>query len=204
MRGNLARRRCFSEKRGYLMANRKTLYKGNGTEVTFIEVSAEVKQTLVNLSKTALRESGKVVRQKLREALPTRSKRLKNHIGSWAMINYKTGQPTLRIGFYSWQRVKKRGKLPSHASPHWIEFGTKAHDIPKDGRAKKFMAYGKNAYGFQVHHPGTAATHILRNTVQNNIAEMRAAQAQYLTEISRTLEEAKAKCYSGEDVDEND
>lgn len=45
------------------MANKKTLYKGYGGEVTFIDVSPEVKKTLVNLSKTALRESGKVVRK---------------------------------------------------------------------------------------------------------------------------------------------
>lgn len=186
------------------MANKKTLYKGYGGEVTFIDVSPEVKKTLVNLSKTALRESGKVVRKKLREVLPTRSKRLKNHIGSWAMINYKTGQPTLQIGFYSWQRVKKKGKSPSHANPHWIEFGTKAHDIPKNGNARKYMSYGNVSFGFRVHHPGTTATHVLRNTVQNNIAEIRAAQAQYLAEISKTLDEAKSKCYDGEDTDEND
>lgn len=187
------------------MANPKTLYNANGVQVTFIDVSPEVKKTLVKLSKTALRASAKVIRKKLRDDLPTRSKRIKNHIGSWAMINYKTGQPTLQIGFYSWQKVKKKGKLPSHASPHWIEFGVKAHDIPKPGNKNgKFMAYGDTVYGFRVKHPGTTATHILRNTVQNNIAEIRAAQAEYLAEITKTIEEAKAKCYNGEDTDESD
>ena len=186
------------------MTNPKTLYKANGAKVTFINVSPEVKKILVNLSKTALRASAKVIRKKLRADLPTRSKRLKNHIGSWAMINYKTGQPTLQIGFYSWQRVKKKGKLPSHTSPHWVEFGTKAHDIPKDSMTGKFMSYGNIAYGFKVRHPGTQATHILRNTVQNNITEIRAAQTEYLSEISKTIEQAKAKCYKGADTDEDD
>ena len=175
----------------------------NKSTVTFIDTSPEVKKTLVNLSKTALRESAKIIRKKLRADLPTRSKRLKNHIGSWAMINYKTGQPTLQIGFYSWQKVKKRGKQPSHASPHWIEFGTKPHTIPKD-KAGTYMAYGNITYGFRVQHPGTRATHILRNTVQNNITEIRAAQVEYLAEISKTIEQAKAKCYNGKDEDEGD
>lgn len=186
------------------MANPKTLYKANGVKVTMIDVSPEVKKTLVNLSKTALRASAEVIRKKLRENVPTRSKRFKNHIGSWAMINYRTGQPTLQIGFYSWQKVKKKGKQPSSASPHWIEFGVKAHDIPKANGKGKFMAYEDTVFGFRVKHPGTAATHILRNTVQNNIAEIRAAQAEYLAEISKTLEQAKAKCYNGNDTDEND
>lgn len=185
------------------MATPKTLYNKNGVEIKFIDVSPEVKKTLVNLSKTALRESAKVIRKKLRADLPTRSKRIKNHIGSWAMINYKTGQPTLQIGFYSWQKVKKKGKLPSHASPHWIEFGTEPHSIPKDG-ARKFMRYDNEVYGFKVQHPGTGATHILRNTVQNNIAEIRAAQEKYLAEITKTIDEAKAKCYNGADEDESD
>ncbi len=177
----------------------------NKSTVTFIDTSPEVKKTLVNLSKTALRASAKVIRKKLRDNLPTRSKRLKNHIGSWAMINYKTGQPTLQIGFYSWQKVKKKGKIPSNASPHWVEFGTKAHAIPKADNGKgTFMAYDDIVFGFRVQHPGTRATHILRDTVQNNIAEIRAAQEEYLKELTKTIEEAKAKVYTGEDTDEDD
>lgn len=172
--------------------------------VTFINTSAEVKKTLEGLSKTALRAAGKVIRKKLRENIPVRSKRFKNHIGSWAMINRETGQPTLQIGFYSWQKVKKKGKLPSHASPHWIEFGTNPHSIPKSGEPGRLMAYDNIIYGFRVHHPGTPATHVLRNTVQNNIAEIRAAQEEYLAEITKTIEEAKAKVYTGADEDESD
>ena len=53
-------------------------------------------------------------------------------------------------------------------------------------------------------HPGTGATNVLRDTVQNNIAEIRAAQEQYLAELTKTLEEAGAKVYTGEDTDEDD
>ena len=183
---------------------------GNKSTVTFINTSPEVKKTLVNLSKTALRASAKVIRKKLRADLPTRSNRLKNHIGSWAMINYQTGQPTLQIGFYGWQRVKKKGKLPSHANPHWVELGTSKKKKKRKARKPiqpknaKVLAYNDVIYGRSVQHPGTAGTHILRNTVQNNIAEIRAAQAEYLAELSKKIEEAKGKCYTGEDTDEDD
>lgn len=159
----------------------------NKTKVKFIDTSHEVKQTMVKLSKSALNASAKVVRQILRENLPTRSKRLKNHIASWARIDYKTGQPELQIGFQSWQRVKKRGKKPSHANPHWIEFGVSPHQITSD----KVMQYSDTFFGKNVSHSGVRGTHILRNTVYNNIEEIRAAQAEYLAELNKTIEEVE-------------
>ncbi len=172
------------------------------SNVTFVDMSPEVKKTLVGLSKTALRESGKVIRKKLREGLPSNSKRMKNHIGSWAMLNYKTGQPTLQIGFYSWQKVKKKGKIPSSMSPSWYEFGTDSHIISV--KNAKVLAYDGTVFGRAVQHPGTRATHFLRDTVQNNIAEIRAAQEKYLKELSQTIDIAKGKVYTGEDTEEDD
>lgn len=63
----------------------------NKYNVTFVNKSDEVKKAIVGLSKTALRASGKVVRKYLRDNVPLRSKRFKNHIGTWVMINYSTG-----------------------------------------------------------------------------------------------------------------
>lgn len=159
------------------------------------------------MSKTALRASGKVIRKHLRENIPVRSKRFKNHIGTWAMINYSTGQPTLQVGFYSWQKVKSKGKLPSHASPHWVEFGTNAHIMPgKKGNWEPghFMRYEDMVFGFKVNHPGTRATNVLRDTVQNNIDEIRKAQEEYLKEISKTLEEAGMKIDQGDEFEDDD
>ena len=170
--------------------------------VTFINTSKEVKKTMVGLSKTALRASGKVVRKYLRSAVPVRSKRFKNHIGTWVFIGRDTGIPQMQVGLYSWQRVKKRGKLPSAMSPHWVELGTTPHSITVNNA--KMLAYNDVVYGRTVQHPGTHATNVLRDTVQNNIAEIRAAQEQYLAELSKTLEEAGAKVYTGEDTDEDD
>ncbi|MBP5212527.1 MAG: hypothetical protein J6Z30_06695 [Pyramidobacter sp.] len=173
-----------------------------GYNITFVDRSDEVKKTLVGLSKTALRASGKVIRKYLRENIPVRSKRFKNHIGSWVMINRETGQPTLQIGFYGWQRVRQRGKQPSHASPFWIEFGTKPHEIPKEGR--HFMRYNDDVFGFHVFHPGQGATNVLRDTVADHIAEIRAAQAEYLAELTKTIDEAKLRAEGWDEIEEDD
>lgn len=172
-------------------------------KVTFVDKSSEVKKTLEGLSKTALRASGKVIRKYLRENIPVRSKRFKNHIGSWVMINYSTGQPTLQIGFYSWQKVKKKGKLPSHASPWWVERGTKPHPEPTK-KAGRFMRYDDMIFGYNVDHPGTRGTNVLRDTVLNNISDIREAQAEYLAEISKTLEEAGRKIDKGDEFEDDD
>ena len=165
--------------------------------VTFIDTSTETKALLAKLAKSALRESGKVVRKTLRDTVPVRSKRFKNHIASWVFIDKRTGQPQMQIGFYGWQRVRKRGKLPSHASPHWIEEGTRPHDIT--ARRAKTMMYGEDVYGHKVNHPGQRATHVLRNSVYNNIDAIRGAQEQFLAELNKTLEAAGAKVYTGEE-----
>lgn len=184
----------------------KTIYKTDGVKVTFVDKSSEVKKTIEGLSKTALRASGRVIRKYLRENIPIRSNRFKNHIGSWVMINYRTGQPTLQVGFYSWQKVKKKGKLPSNASPHWIEFGTKPHIMPgKKGNWEPghFMKYEDMIFGRKVNHPGQKETNILRNTVQDHIKDIREVQKRYLAEISKTLEEAGMKVDKGDEFEDD-
>jgi len=165
--------------------------------VAFINTSKEVKQTMRGLSMTALRESGKVIRKILRDNIPVRSKRFKNHIGTWKNVDKKTGQPQLQVGFYGWQMVRKKRKIPSHASPHWIEHGTKPHTISaKNGRA---MAYNGTVYGWRVAHPGQRATNVLRDSVYNHIDEIRAAQEEYLAELNKELSAAGVKIFEGEE-----
>ena len=157
------------------------------SEVVFVDTSPEVKKVMAGLAKSALRASGKVVRKHIRDDVPLRTKRIKNHIASWVFIDRKTGQPQMQIGFYGWQKVKKRGKQPSHSSPWWIEEGTKPHLI----HSSKTM------------YPGEAATHVLRNSVYNNISEIRAAQEEYLKLLSEEIEKAKSKI-DDKDYEEDD
>ncbi len=123
----------------------------NKSKIAFVDTSAEVKKAMAGLAKSALRASGKVIRKHVRNDVPLRTKRIKNHIASWAFIDYKTGQPQMQVGFYGWQKVRKRGKLPSHSSPWWIEQGTRTHTIKARGR---LMRFDDNIYGKEVKHPG--------------------------------------------------
>lgn len=177
----------------------------NRSSITFIDTSKEAKKTMANLSKTALRASAKVIRKKIRETIAStglvHSNRFKNHIYTSTFIDKQTGQPQLRVGFATRSYLLSKGKKVSRASPHWIEFGTKPHKI--DAKNGHYMAYEDNVYGFHVQHPGQKATHLLRDTVQNNIAEIRAAQEQYLAELNKTLEEAGAKVYAGEEEEDD-
>lgn len=178
------------------------------TYVTFVDTSPKVKKTMAGLAKSALRASGKVIRKHVRDDVPMRTKNIKNHIASWVFIDYKTGQPQMQVGFYGWQKVKKRGKKPSHSSPWWIEQGTKPHII----RAKHFTKYGLQImidkstgtkYGYEVNHPGQAATNVLRNSVYNNIEEIRAAQEEYLQLLNEEIEKASGKVFDGEAEDDD-
>lgn len=53
------------------------------------------------------------------------------------------------------------------------------------------MRYDDMAFGFKVNHPGTKATNVLRDTVQNHISDIRAAQEEYLQRSQRRLRRQK-------------
>jgi hypothetical protein len=169
--------------------------------VRFVNNTEEVIKTMQGLSKTALRESGKVVRKILRERLPVRSKRIKNHIATWVFVERSTGQPQMQVGLYSWQKVVKRHKLPSHSSPHWIEFGTAPHTIA--AKNAKVMAYDEDVYGKVVQHPGQRDRHVLRSAVYDNIAEIREAQAKYLKALSGEIDKAKGLIVESEEPEDD-
>lgn len=170
--------------------------------VTFINTSAEVKKAMEKLSRDALNASGRVIMKIMRENIPFRSKNFANHIGKWAFIGRKDGIPQMQIGFYGWQTVKKKHKIPSSMSPHWVEFGTSPHIIT--AKNAKVLAYDNVSYGKSVSHPGTRATHLLRDSVYNNIDEIRAAQEEYLVELNKTIEEAKKKIDPREELWDDD
>ncbi len=181
--------------------------------VVFVDNSKEVINLMAKLSKRALNAGGRVIKKHLKENIPVRTKHFENHIGSWALIEKKTGVPELRIGFYGWQKVKKRKapyNVPSHSSPWWIERGTKPHII----RAKRLTKYGglqimydkstDTKYGYVANHPGQQATNVLRNTVYNNIAEIRAAQEKHLKLLNEEIEKITGVVYDDEEAEDDD
>lgn len=170
------------------------------SKVTFVDTSTEVKKVMSNLAKSALRASAKIIRKHVRDDVPLRTKRIKNHVASWVFIDYKTGQPQMQVGFYGWQRVRKRGKQPSHASPWWIEYGSKAHPIKARG---KIMHFDDNIYGKEVNHPGQPTTNVLRNSVYNNIDEIKSAQEEYLKLLNEEISKAQGKVYNGDEEEDD-
>lgn len=179
----------------------------NKNTVVFINTSKDVKKAMEGLARDALNASGRLIIKKMRENMPINSKRFSNHIGKWAFVSRKDGIPQMQIGFYGWQTVKKKHKIPSSTSPYWVEFGTTPHIIPggKDGWVPgHFMHYEDMIFGFKVNHPGTRATHLLRDTVYNNIDEMRAAQEEYLAELNKKIEEAQSKIDKREELWDDD
>ena len=154
------------------------------------------------LSRDALNASGRVIMKIMRENIPIRSKRFSNHIGKWTFIGRKDGIPQMQIGFYGWQTVKKKHKIPSSMNPHWVEFGTSPHIITV--KNAKSLGFNNILYGRSVQHPGTPATHLLRDTVYNNLDEIRAAQEEYLTELNKTIEEAQKKIDQREELWDDD
>lgn len=158
-------------------------------DITFIDTSKEVKDVLVKLSKSALRSSGKIAGKIIKENTSVRTGSLKNQVGYWAKIDKSTGQPELQIGYYSKQRAKKKGKIPSHANPAWKEFGINAHTISI--KKANTLTDGKINYGQTVTHPGLAGQNILRNSVLDNVDTIREAQEKYLSELNKTIDQAK-------------
>lgn len=157
-------------------------------EIVFIDTSTEVKETLEKLSRSALRAAGREIGKHLKSNTKVRTQNLKNHIGFWAKIDKYTGQPELQVGYYSWQKVKKKGKRPSRSNPMWFEFGVNAHAI--NIKKAQTLSDGIIDYGKSVNHPGLKDEHILRNSVYDNIDSIRNAQEKYLSELNKTIEEA--------------
>lgn len=157
-------------------------------EITFIDTSKEVKDTMVKLSKSALRAAGKIAGRKIKENTKVHTGSLQNQVGYWARIDRETGQPELQIGYYSKQRAKKKGKTPSHANPAWKEFGVNAHEISI--KNANTLTDGVIDYGKSVNHPGLAGQNTLRNSVLDNVDLIREAQEKYLSELNSTIEEA--------------
>lgn len=184
----------------------KIYKKGDHSAViSYVDTSAEFIEAMQGLAKTALKAAAKVIRKQIKNNLPERTGRIKNHVGSWAHIKKDTGQPELQIGFYSAQGTRKRHKQPSHANPWWIEqrmdslsIAVKPHLIT----AKKTKFLGNNGHFFPhtVMHPGIPARHTLRDTITDNLGEIQAAEEKYLKELNNSLEHALKKI----DTDETD
>ena len=146
----------------------------NENSVKFVDTSKECIDLMKKYAKEGLKASGKVI-----------TKILKNDIKS---NHYKTGQPYMEVGYRSRAQMKKRG-VKYYVNPWWFETGIKPHTIA----TKQFVDTGKTSYelhdnrgvkfGIIVRHPGRTGKNLLRNTVYNNVKEIRQAQIESLKKI---------------------
>ena len=172
----------------------------SNNDIKFIDTSKEVKNTMVKLSKSALRASAKVAGKAIRENTQKYTGKLSKQVGYWARINRDTGQPELQIGYYSKGQAKKKGKSPSHANPAWSEFGVNPHVISI--KKANTLSNGKINFGKSVSHPGLRGQRILRNSVFNNIDAIKEAQKEYLSELNKTIEAAGGKVVESEEIED--
>lgn len=157
----------------------------------FIDTSSEVKKEMVNLSKKALKEGGKVVTKILKDEVPLRTGATKKSITAWAKVDRATGQPYMEIGYRSRSQMRKRG-IKFFPNPTWIEFGIRPHTImTKEYKEKGYSSYelegNGRKFGYIVKHPGMGGKNLLRNTVENNIKEIQAAQSEQLGKLTNLM-----------------
>lgn len=172
---------------------------GSGSEVKYVSESKETIKVMRGLALSALAEAAKTIRKELKKATPSRAGNLRKTIASWKFIGKQDGIPQLQIGFRGAEGARKYHKKPAFGA-HWLEFGSGAHQI----HAREGGVLGGNGYyfGTEASHPGTKGTHLLRDTVYNNIEKIRAAEEKYLSELTKTLEAAKQKADESEEVEE--
>ncbi len=161
-------------------------------KIEFIDTSKECIDLMRKYAKEGLKASGKVITKILKDDIKSNHYKtggLYKSIVAWAKIDYKTGQPYMEVGYRSRKQMKKRG-VKYYVNPWWLEFGIVSHEIS----TKQFKKSGKSTYelhdnmgnkfGFIVQHPGVKGKNLLRNTVYNNIKEIKTAQTESLGKIT--------------------
>lgn len=164
----------------------------NNGKVEFIDTSKECINLMTKYAKDGLRAGGKVVTKILRQDIKSNHYKtggFYKSVNATASIDKKTGQPFLKVGYLSRADMAKKG-IKYFVNPYWFEYGVKTHQI----QTKALKIYGKSTYelhddkgrkyGVIVQHPGKTGNNFLRNTVFNNIKEIREAQNEFLQKIN--------------------
>lgn len=178
-------------------------------EVVFNDTSKEVIDALKKLSKTGMRKAGKTVGKKIKENTKVRTAKLQSSVGYWAKIDRQTGQPELQIGYFSKANMKRKGKKVPFANPNWIEFGTKPHIITAGIRSsrgkvlyqtgKKILTDGTTSYGKSAYNKGMQGKNTLRNTVYDNISEIKSIQEETLKLLNQEVGDIIGQIEESED-----
>lgn len=182
---------------------------GRPAYIKFYDTHEDVIKEMRNLTKAAMRASGKVLMKQLKSKTPKYTGKAAKLIGQWARIDRKTGQPRLDIGYYSrtYARKRKGINIPTNYVA-LLENGTKPHTITagvKSSRGKvrqitgrRVLSNGSAFLGRVVSHPGAKPYHILSDTVKNGIGDITIVMKEHLKELNKRLDEIKG--YGGEEM----
>lgn len=181
--------------------------------VSFIDTSQETIKALSKLAKSALKAGGLIAKDKLTQNTKVRSARLQKATHFAVKINSKTGQPTLQIGYMSKYKAKKTNGKTYMANPYWLEYGVKSHEIKagilssrgkvRKQTGKKILTDGVHDFGSKTQHPGYSGKNTLRNTIMNNVDEIRKAEEEGLSKLSLELDQITGYIDESEDdIDE--
>ena len=135
----------------------KSVTKVSKDGVQYTSSVARVQYTIEELSRAALRDIGKLLRRRVKDAAPSVTGTLRKNIGTW-LRRSKDGPPRLQIGVYNRQRARKRG-LKDAFYAGWQEFGTSKMPAANAGRG------------------------YLTSTVEGQIDEIRRITGQYLSAV---------------------
>lgn len=141
-----------------MLAMPKSVIKVKKDGVEYISNVDRVQYTITELSRAALRDVAKLLRKRIKDAVPVDTGTLKKNVGTWVRRSKDDPIPKLQVGVYDKTRAKKKG-YPYAYYAHFQEFGTRKMQACNNGR------------GF------------LRSTVQDNIDEIQIIQGKYLSAI---------------------
>jgi HK97 gp10 family phage protein len=144
----------------------------------------------------AVREGAKVIQQAARAKVPVDTGNLKRSISVKVLNrNRDAYQVTAMVGpEIVGRRSSKKKKIDAFYA-HWVEYGTKAHHIPKQGVNDKVMTDGQGKFfGRSVDHPGIPFQPFMRPAFDENIA---AAQKIIQDVLTVGVADEASKLYGG-------
>jgi HK97 gp10 family phage protein len=136
----------------------KSVTKVRKDGIEFVSSVDRVQYTIMELSRAALRDTAKLLRNRIKSMAPVDTGNLRRNVGSWVRKAEDSDVPYLQVGVYDKERARKKGLQDAYYAT-WQEFGNSRHPAANGNR------------GF------------IRPAVQDSIEDIRRIQGQYLSEV---------------------
>lgn len=165
--------------------------KNGSVEISYVNNVDRINYTIQELTKAALRDSGKVLLKLLEQASPVASGNLKNAFASWNKYDKATGKQVLQIGtYYSKNRAEQKHKayapyLHLVLFPHRVAY--------KNMFTGEYVDTGRT----------TTGNNFFYNTVRDHLDDIRTTQGKYLSAIEDEMEATRLVEESEQMEDEN-